>query len=650
MIENKANGRDPFNDLLNAVLTGGLSRRDVLKRGMALGLSASMLGPLLAACGDDDDDDEPIAMTVSTPAETGAGSTPDAAGPTATRPETAATSAATSPPAADSGRTRGQGDLLRILYWQAPPMLNPHFANGNLISAPAAPVLETLVRVNPAGEIVPVQCEEAPSLENGGISEDGKIITYTLLEGLLWSDGTPLTSEDARFTWEWVVDPAAGTTSAPAFANVDDVEIVDERTFRIHLTVTDPAWYNIFGRGTSNGAPILPKHLLQDHIGANAQSAPFNLNPVGTGPYKVTNFVPGDVVNYEINENYRVPDKPYFKRVEYKGGGDAPSAARAVLQSNEVDYALNLQVEKTVLDGLLAEGNGELIVLPDGSVEHVFFNFADPNEEVDGARSEPTTEHPFLIDIAVRQALALALDRDTIVEELYGQTADPTANVITAPDIFVSSNTSYTYDPDEAAAMLDASGWAMSGSTPSKDGVETSMLFQTTISPLRLKAQEIMKQEWDNLGFQVELKSIDSAVFFSSDAGNPDTWKHFYADIQMLALNGRPFPVDLMSYWKSSDPAADIAQQSNAWAGRNLSRWTNDEYNQLYADAQDELDPARQSELFIAMNDIIVTEFVTIPFIARKRIDAKNKRLKGNNPGPWTEETYDIADWYFEEE
>ncbi|HMM41293.1 MAG TPA: peptide ABC transporter substrate-binding protein, partial [Thermomicrobiales bacterium] len=372
----------------------------------------------------------------------------------------------------------------------------------------------------------------------------------TLLEGLVWSDGAPVTSEDAKFTWEWVSDPAAGTTSGPAFANVADVEIVDERTFKVHLTDTDPAWYNIFGRGTSNGAPILPKHLMQDYMGEKAQSAPYNLNPVGTGPYKVAEFVPGDVVNFEINENYRFADKPFFKKVEYKGGGDAPAAARAVLQSGEVDYAINLQVEKAVLDSLLQSGSGELIVLPDGSVEHVIYNFADPNTEVDGAVSEPSTQHPYLSDKAVRQALALGLDRDTIVEQLYGQTADPTTNVIPVPDMFVSPNTSYSFDPNEAAGLLDEAGWT--GSPRSKEGVEAKMLFQTTISPLRLKAQEIIKQTWDELGFDVELKSIDSSVFFSADAGNPDTWKRFSADVEMFAFNGRPFPIDLMSYWKST--------------------------------------------------------------------------------------------------
>ncbi len=636
--------------LADAVQSGRLSRRDVLKRGVALGLSAPAIAALLAACGDDDDETPETSGEPTSPAATepAGGSTPATSEAAATE-ETAAGGTETAPAtgATTGGRGRGAGDLLRILYWQAPPMLNPHFANGNLVSAPAAIVLEPLVRVNPAGEIVPVQCEQAPTLENGGLSADGKTITYTLVEGLVWSDGTPVTSEDAKFTWEWVSDPAAGTTSGPAFANVADIEVVDERTFKIHLSDTDPAWYNIFGRGTSNGAPILPKHLMQDYMGEKAQSAPYNLNPVGTGPYKVVEFVPGDVVNFEINESYRFPDKPFFKKVEYKGGGDAPAAARAVLQSGEVDYAINLQVEKAVLDSLLQGGTGELIVLPDGSVEHVIYNFADPNTEVDGAVSEPSTQHPYLSDKAVRQALALGLDRDTIVEQLYGPTADPTTNVIVVPDMFVSPNTSYSFDPEEAAAMLDGAGWT--GSPRSKDGAEAKMLFQTTISPLRLKAQEIIKQTWDELGFDVELKSIDSSVFFSSDAGNPDTWKRFSADVEMFAFNGRPFPIDLMSYWKSTDPAVDVAQKSNGWSGRNLCRWQSDEYNELFAQARTEIDPAKQSELFIAMNDMLVLDYVTVPFIARKRVDGKSARLKGNNPGPWTEETFDIADWYFED-
>ncbi len=636
---------DGLSSLADAGRRGRLTRRDVLMRGAALGLSAPAIAALLAACGGGNENTpEPTTQPPSPAATEATGAATATEAPAGGATETTSSSGT---PASTGGRGRGQGDLLRILYWQAPPMLNPHFANGNLVSAPAAIVLEPLVRINPAGEVVAVLCEEAPSLENGGVSADGTTITYTLLTGLVWSDGTPVTSEDARFTWQWVVDPAAGTTTSPAFTNIEDIEIVDERTFKIHLKGPDPAWYNIFGRGTSNGAPILPRHLLQDYMGDKAQSAPYNLDPVGTGPYKVVNFVPGDVVNFEINENYRFPDKPFFKKVEYKGGGDAPAAARAVLQSGEVDYAINLQVEKAVLESLLQSGVGELIVLPDGSVEHIFINFADPNKEVDGARSEPTTQHPFLTDKSVREALKLGVDRDTIVEQLYGQTADATTNVIVAPDMFVSKNTSYTFDPDEASKTLDAAGWT--GKPRSKDGVETKMLYQTTISPLRLKAQEIIKQSWDGIGFEVELKSIDSSVFFSSDAGNPDTWKHFYADVQMLALNGRPFPIDLMSYWKSTDPAKDIAQQSNGWAGRNLSRWSNDEYNTLFEQALTELNPARQAELFITMNDMIVDDIVTIPFIARKRVDGKNKRLKGNNPGPWTEETFDIADWYFED-
>lgn len=655
--------------LRQRALRGELSRRGVLKRAVALGLSAPVVAGLLAACGGDDDDD--TAATATTGMTTGGDATAtvgeaegdatattgeaegDATATTGTGAGTDATAttgggSGTSEPETP-GMGRGEGDMLRILYWQAATNLNPHYSQGNNNSAPAAMVLEPLLYVDQGGTLRPVLIDEVPSLENGGLSEDGLTVTYTLKEGLLWSDGTPFTSEDARFTWEWVTDPASGASSALAFQSITDVEIVDERTFKVIFEASDPTWYNPFSRGTSLGGQIVPKHLLQDYMGADAASAPFNLAPIGTGPYKVSDFRPGDLVMYEINENYRDETRPFFSQVEFKGGGDATSAARAVFQTNEADYAMNLQVEKAILEGLIAEGNGELVAMQGGNVEQVFINFSDPNTEVDGARSEPSTTHPFLTDIAVRQALRFGSDAETVAAELYGPTGVATSNIITAPDNFVSPNTSIDFDIEMAKSTLEEAGWMMDGNVRAKDGVKTTMLFQTTVNPLRQKTQEILKQSWEEIGFKVELKSIDSSVFFSADAGNPDTWYHFYADVQMVTLTGRPFPIDLMKYWKSTDPAADLSQKSNGYAGPNMNRWINEEFNELWEECRVELDPARQKELFIAMNDLIVTEVVNIPLIARPRVDGRVNRLKGQVPSAWSDETYDIANWYFEE-
>ena len=134
--------------------------------------------------------------------------------------------------------------------------------------------------------------------------------------------------------------------------------------------------------------------------------------PVGTGPICSTSFKPGDLVPGEINPNYHCPNRPYFDAIEMKGGGDAVSAARAVLQTGEYDFAWNMQVEDEILKRLEAAGKGQVVIMPGGSIEHIQLNFTDPWTEVDGERSSIKTKHPTLTDPAVRDALALLVDRD----------------------------------------------------------------------------------------------------------------------------------------------------------------------------------------------------------------------------------------------
>ena len=212
----------------------------------------------------------------------------------------------------------------------------------------------------------------------------------------------------------------------------------------------------------------------------------------------------------------------------------------------------------------------------------------------------------------------------------------------------MSPNTTWEFNLDKANQMLDEAGWT--GSPRTKDGVEMSVLYQTTINPLRQKTQEIVKQGWEAMGVPTELKSIDAGVYFSSDAGNPDTASHFYADFEMFTNSPSvPYPISYMASWKSTDPATDLAQKSNQWAGGNVERWVNEEYNKMYEQARTELDEAKQIELFVGMNDLVVNEFVEIALVHRADVVAVNKKLKGYDASPWTPDVRGIANWYFEE-
>lgn len=656
----------PIDLLREEVLTGRLSRRSVLKRATALGLSAPVIAALLAACGGDDDDDPPAATATTasgaagtpTPAAeepTATGATTDATATSGSDEPTATTAAGETPTTGSdsemTGHGRGVADLLKILYWQAPTNLNPHFSQGTKDSAAASIVLEPLLEVDVDGGLHPILAAEVPSVENGGLATDGMSVTYKLRNDILWSDGTPFTAADVRFTWEYVTNPDASTTTIGTYRVIEDVEIVDDHTVTLHFTNPNPGWFTPFSTGF--GGHVLPMHLLQDAMGAAARDAPFNLAPTGTGPYKVREFKPGDVVVYDINENYREADKPYFTSIELKGGGDATSAARAALQSGEVDWAWNLQVEAEVLLDIADSGDGNLLVAPGTSVEQVLVNFADPNTETDGARAEPTSPHPFFTDLAVRQAVALACDRATISTQFYGPAGEPTANILVAPGKFASTNLTYTFDTDAANAMLDEAGWVLDGDVRKKDGVELSILYQTSINPLRQKTQELNKQNFAAIGLKTELKSIDAGVYFSSDAGNPDTASHFYADLEMFT-NGptSPYPTNYMLGWYSGDPAVNVAQKSNDWSGTNYNRWISAEYNDLLDQAQVELDEARQVELFTAMNDMVINEVVMIPLVWRLGVSGNNAKLRGYDSygnSPWTPDVRNIADWYFEE-
>ncbi len=134
--------------------------------------------------------------------------------------------------------------------------------------------------------------------------------------------------------------------------------------------------------------------MFEPYKGANSREAPANLKPVGTGPYRFVEFKPGDLVKGERNPSYHLPNRPYFDTIEMKGGGDAVSAARAVIQTGEYDYAWNLQVEDEILLRLENGGNarGRVEIVPGGNIEHIELNSTDPWTEIDGERSSAKTK------------------------------------------------------------------------------------------------------------------------------------------------------------------------------------------------------------------------------------------------------------------
>ena len=536
---------------------------------------------------------------------------------------------------------RGGGGALKTLWWQGATLLNPHFATGTKDQDGSRIFYEPLASWDPDGNLAPTLAAEVPTMQNGGLSKDGKSVTWKLKKGVVWHDGKPFTADDCVFTWEYCADPATASVSIATYKDVK-VEKVDSHTIKVNFAKPTPFWADPF---VGVRGMVIPKHLFAAFKGDKSREAPTNLKPVGTGPYRFVDFKPGDIVRGELNPSYHMPNRPYFDTIEMKGGGDAVSAARAVIQTGEFDYAWNMQVEDEILKRMEQGGKGRADIVAGGNIEHIQCNFTDPGKDVDGERSSAKTTHPVLTDPAVRQALNLLVDRASVQEQIYGRTGIATANFLNAPPKFVSKATKWEFNVERANQVLEAAGWKKGADgIRAKDGKKLKFLYQTSINAPRQKNQAIVKQAAAKAGIELELKSVTASVFFSSDVANPDTYSHFYSDLQMYTTTmTQPDPELFMNQFTSWE----VSAKDNKWQGRNITRWKSEEYDKTYRQAESELDPVKRAALFIKMNEMVIQNVVVIPVVFRPRVAAVSGRLHVEQSG-WDSDFWNLQSWYKE--
>ena len=615
----------PFAQLAASFRAGDLTRRQFFSGAALLGISAAGANVL--------------AMSTPATAQATPPATPAAAAPGADL----SAPAAARPAAGTEAQSRGQGGELRIIWWQAPSILSPH-ANGD--SSASSLVLEPLITYVPGETLGPVLVEQVPSVDNGLLAEDLSTATFTLLPGLLWSDGQPVVANDIVFTFQWITNPANASTSFELWNTIASIEAVDDRTALVTYKNPIVNWFDPFA-GSLVGA-IYPAHVFNNDP-AN-KNDPFALSPVGTGPFKVDSFSPNDQVLFSANENYREPNKPYFSSVLFKGGGDAVSAGRAVVQTGEFDFAWNVQAEPAVINELRENGpNGQIVQTNGTTLETIYINHSDPRQEVNGQRSEKNTPHPILSDPAVRQALNLGIQRDLIAREFYGDVELATANQFTGLDFFESPNTAWAFDLERAGQILDEAGWVRDGDVRMKDGVELSINYAASVNQVRQKTQAVVKQDLESLGFRVELLQVDATSFFDSTAGNEQNLNHFYWDIAMYSSGGASaIPITWAANWYAGPDGSNISQRENNWQKANVTRYQNAEYDALYERLRTTTSLEEASTILIALNDTLINDVAMIPIAVRSFYTAISNRLRAENiqfQDPFVEYFWNIANW-----
>jgi peptide/nickel transport system substrate-binding protein len=617
-------------DLSDDLRHGRLTRREFLARAMAAGIAA------------------PLAlMLVNTIGPEQARAQDDSSG---------------RPSAGTAGQVRGSGGQLEVKQWLPPSDLFIHHAKklDELYPLSAVQVssmiVEPLLSFAADGRLLPTLAAKVPTKANRGLSEDLRTVTIQLREGVLWSDGAPFTVDDVVWTWTWLTDPSNAAADRWVWSAVESVEAIDAATVRLSYSKPTLGWYVPLAGGHYGG--IIPRHVWsgRDQGAANLE---FGANPIGTGPYKIEAFIPEGSIVCSINALYREPNKPYFETVRFQGGGDSATDAEAVLQKGNGDVAPLLLIDpEFLLEIASSSSTGRLIAGVQTEVERIAFNFSDPNREVDGERSSLLAPHPFLTDKRVRQAMALAIDRESIVEEVFVDVGlhPPARNILTGISTLESPNTAIAFDIEAANALLDDAGWVKEGNRRFKDGMELAVAYYTAagedsalVKRFRPRIQAAVQEGWEAIGIRVELGRLNGAEFFDASPENEHSYAHFYRDVQMWSSGPlSPFPDIYYEDWYAGPDNRNVAQRSNDWSGWNVQRYVNPAFDALYEEATSTIDPEHAAELFIAMNDIIVEDCVVVPLVARPDlIYAVSNRIATENIGAskWEPLFWNIANW-----
>jgi peptide/nickel transport system substrate-binding protein len=389
---------------------------------------------------------------------------------------------------------------------------------------------------------------------------------------------------------------------------------------------------------------------FQDCVGEQASSCTEqNFQPIGTGPYMVTELKPEDTVTYAMNPNYRgiADGKPFFGTVTIKGGGDAESSARSVLEIGEADYGWNLQVAPEILLPMEAAGNGTIVTSFTANVEHIELNQTDPKGD---PPSEFPSQHPVLYqngDFA--KALSLAIDRDALVTVGYGPTGTPTCTFWPVGDQATDANDwCKTRDVDQANQILDDLGYMDTDG----DGVREApgfgpLVFDyvTSTNAVRQSNQDIIKSNWEEIGVVANMSNQDASLFFDgTSASDFSIWK-FFTDMEMFT-NGATLP-DAAGYLHGFN-TSEITSAALGWpANNNIVRFSDPEFDQISDEALtlSPTDPM-YTDLVKQMQEIIVNKGAIIPLIHRGNVSAISNTIQGfGDPNGWDSEYWNIEDW-----
>lgn len=557
--------------------------------------------------------------------------TPCAAPAAAAPAPTVTPTVASAVPTATGGPNRG--GRIYMAVWQSFPTLNYFLSTTTSMQEVLAMVVEGLVKVSPDGSYIPILAKEIPSRKNGGVSADGKTITYKLKEGLLWSDGKPLSCDDVKFTWQAVMTPGTGVSSTTGYKDMESVECPDPRTVVVKYKVFFSPYLTTFNA-------ILPKSAGNPK---EMKNWAYNQKPIGSGPFKIDEVVTDDHVTLSRNPNFRdaKTGKPYLDQIIVR---IVPSldVAMQMLASGEVDIMWNPSTDKI---GDLQKMAGVKFTNPSRlGGERLYLNMA---ENKDG--SDPTKPHLILGDVRVRQAIAFGISKQRIVDQLlFGKVSVGTSELNIGP--FQCDVKAVPYDIEKAKKLLDDAGWVpgsdgiriAKGAKYAPDGTRLRLKYSTTTGDkLREDVQVLVLQDMRSIGVELYIENLPTAIMLGTwDAASPRKRGNF--DVAMWSSNAAIDPHTQMDgLWASWQ----IPTPKNT-GGTNYSRFSDPKADAALEQAAGEVDIAKRRELYCQLTQMTYDQANMIYLYQVTRIAAYRDRLQGWVPNSWEVIAWNAQDWW----
>jgi peptide/nickel transport system substrate-binding protein len=529
------------------------------------------------------------------------------------------------------------GGVANFLLYEDPDSLNPLVGNTSIALQVSTILLEGLAYNDPDGAFQPQLAAELPTLENGGVSEDLLTVTWKLKPDLLWSDGEPVTSEDVRFTWEAVKDAANGSAFASQYALIEDVETPDPQTAVVR--------YSAFNAGYLDQFPwILPQHAAGEP--ADMANWDFNRNPVGTGPFMLQEWSPGEFLITVKNPNYREEGKPYLDGVNFLV---VPAEESRTARMIEGEGHIMLWAGDEAEEQIEAAGAGEGRTAPGIWVTQLHMNLSRPFDD-DPSADAP---HPALGDLRVREAITLAVNRERINTELLESRVfdiDSTLDV----GWLACEVEPFAYDPERAMALLDAAGWTdadgdgvreATGVEGVEDGTPLSLMMNSytgfsTLDLVGLAVQEDLK----NVGVETRIENQEFAVIFGTwDDGSP----RLLGDFDLLLYDSGFF----------AEPGAELVEllapdqvpSAETPGGRNIYRWVREDVGEWLQAANSTPDTEERRANFCNVATAMREDIPTFPLFQFSEGSVYANAMHGFTVSTWEYATWDAENWWVEQ-